>query len=132
MVGKRLLDLQRVMAEHEGWIYDRPETKDKNEESLAFRNNNPGNLRSSPFQIGQRNGFAYFYNEEVGKMAHVWDLYKKCIGETSTGLNGESTLKDLIYKYAPPSENDSERYLQVVEARTGLDRGIKLKELLAS
>lgn len=130
MVGKNLLDVARIISEHEGWKYDRIETGQINEETLAFRNNNPGNLRSSPFMIGQRGGFAYFYNEEVGKFALVWDLYQKCTGNTVTGLNGESTLADLIKVYAPPSENDTENYIRVVEARSGLARTTKLKELL--
>lgn len=132
MVGKKLLDVARVMAEHEGWVYDNLKTGQANEESLAFRQNNPGNLRSSPFAIGQKNGFAYFYSEEIGKFAQIWDLHQKCTGNTVTGLNGESTLADLIKVYAPPSENDTENYIKVVEARTGIPRTTKLKELLKS
>lgn len=130
MLGKRLLAVAEAIKEHEGWIYDDIKTAGKNEESIAMRNNNPGNLRSSPFMIGQRGGFAYFYNEEIGNMALLWDLFQKCNGNTMTNLRPESTLADLIAVYAPPSENDTLQYIKIVESKTGIPRNMKLKELL--
>lgn len=130
MVGRRLLTLARVIGEYEGWAPDNLGTKDLNEETIAFRFNNPGNLRSSPFAIGEKNGFAYFYSEEVGFMALVWDLFKKCTGETRTGLKPQSTLQDLMNVYAPQSENNTEAYITHIENRTGLSRMMTLQELL--
>lgn len=130
MIGKNLISLAEAISQHEGWIFDNPETPTMNEESLAFKNNNPGNLRTSPFAIGKRGGFAFFYNEVVGLMALYWDLFQKCTGNTVTGLNGQKTLEDLINVYAPPSENDTERYLCYIESKTGFKRSTKLVELL--
>jgi hypothetical protein len=131
MVGKKLISLALAIKEHEGWGPDDLATLDKNEETPSFRNNNPGNLTASPFAIGNHGRFAYFYSEEVGYFALLWDLYKKCVGETSTGLSGQSTLEQLMNKYAPPVENDTGAYIAYIEARTGLSRKMKLVELLA-
>lgn len=130
MVGQRLLNLAWGIAQYEGWAPNNLNTANVNEETIAFRHNNPGNLRSSPFMIGQQNGFAYFYNEEVGKMALIWDLFQKCQGKTVTGLKPTSTLADLIKVYAPENENNTEAYIQYIEARTGFKRTMKLQELL--
>lgn len=130
MVGKRLLDFARIIAEYEGWQPDDLKTLGKNEETVAFRFNNPGNLRTSPFAIGEKNGFAYFYNEDVGFYALVWDLYQKCTGNTKTGLKPSSTIADLMNVYAPSHENNTEAYITHLENRTGLSRTMQLKDLL--
>lgn len=131
MIGRRLITLANAIKAHEGWAPDDLTTLDKNEETPSFRNNNPGNLTGSPFAIGYRGRFAYFYNEEIGFMALLWDLFQKCRGNTSTGLNGSSTLEELILVYAPPCENITEAYIKDIEHRTGMSRKIKLVELLA-
>lgn len=130
MIGKRLLSLATAISNHEGWGPDDLATLDKNEETPSLRNNNPGNLTRSPFAIGNRGRFAYFYNEQVGFFALLWDLFQKCTGNTSTGLSGESTLEDLIKVYAPPSENNTEAYIKDIEETTHLNRKIKLVELV--
>lgn len=130
MIGKNLLTLAWAIAQYEGWSPDNLKTAEINEETIAFRYNNPGNLRSSPFMVGVKNGFAYFYNEEVGKMALIWDLFQKCQGKTVTGLKPSSTIADLIKVYAPPSENNTEVYIQYIETRTGFKRTMRLQELL--
>lgn len=87
-------------------------------------------MRASPFALGTRDGFAYFVDDNVGFFALVWDLWKKCRGETSTGLNGDSTLGDLISVYAPPKENDTQAYKKAVWLKTGFDEGKPLKEFV--
>lgn len=131
MIGKNLISLAKAMAEHEGWTPDDLNTPNQNEETLAVRNNNPGNLTYSPFAIGKKGRFAYFYNEEVGFMALLWDLFQKCSGRSSTRLHGNSTLEELIKVYAPPIENNTENYLKYIEMRTGFKRQMRLVELLA-
>lgn len=81
---------------------------------LAYVNNNPGNLR----YVGQagakqgEGGFAKFPTPAEGFQA-----LKDQIGlDASRGL----TLRQFVYKYAPPSENDSEQYLQQMMAATGV------------
>lgn len=79
--------------------------------SLAQRQNNPGNLR----YVGQAgavrgsNGFAKFPNPNAGFAA----LQNQIKLDASRGLS----LGQFIYKYAPPSQNNSAAYLGSV-ART--------------
>src|SRR6516164_5982560 len=75
--------------------------------TIANRNNNPGNLRYSPLQIGQEdtvNGkFATFASAQDG-----WAALQSYIeGRANTGVS----LRDFTYTYAPPSENDTSNYL---------------------
>jgi len=121
--------LMYAMAEHEGWEAPSPDKASTG--TIAFRQNNPGNLRSSPFMLHVKNGFAVFESDMIGFAAFQYDLTQKAKGNTSTGLNGESTLRDLIYKWAPPSDNNAtENYLQSVMKMTGFTDTMKLKELL--
>lgn len=80
---------------------------------LGLRQNNPGNLRRWA-GAGVRNGFAAFGTPEEGlsAMAQQLLLYSR------RGLN---TIKDIITKYAPPSENDTAGYIGAVSKRMGVD-----------
>jgi hypothetical protein len=118
-----------AMAEHEGWLHRGMVAG--NEGSLSYRNHNPLNLRRSPFAVGMANNFAVFKTDMDGFAAAVWDIRQKAIGNTSTGLNGESTLRDLIHVWAPPSDgNDPAAYLQDVCFKSGLLETVKLKDLI--
>jgi hypothetical protein len=121
--------LALAIAEMEGWC---PAcSKEKPEGSLTWRHHNPGALRSSPFQVGVKNGFAVFKSDLDGWYALIWDLTQKAKGNTRTGLSPESTLRDLIYVWAPKSDrNDPERYLTFICLKTGFKPEMKLKELL--
>lgn len=120
--------LMLAMAEFEGW--DAPGPNEADHVSRSYRNHNPGNLRSSPFQSHQKDGFAVFSNDSVGWMAFHYDLMQKAKGNTVTDLNGESTIAELIRVWAPPSDNnDTENYIDFVERKSTLDRDTKLKEL---
>lgn len=85
--------------------------------SRAWRNNNPGNLRYTDFSkrngaIGiDSGGFAIFPSREIGEAAQI-NLLKSNYNKL--------TLKQMIYKYAPPSENNTEQYLAQVVMRTGI------------
>lgn len=92
--------------------------------SRSWRNNNPGNLRPSSItekfnQIGKEKTssesayFAIFENVEYGKKAHKYLL---------TNVYGTSSINDMLYKYAPPSENDTEAYVKFICNRTGLSK----------
>jgi hypothetical protein len=74
--------------------------------SLAYRNNNPGNLESS---IGTKLKFS---TKLEGFEYLVKDI----------AANAGSTLSHFIYKYAPPSENDSALYLELVSKLTGIGK----------
>lgn len=118
------------MAEHEGWAPDKhPAAKDGGP-SVAYRNHNPGNLRSSIFALGVRDGFAFFYNDATGMFAMRYDLMCKCQGKTRTTLNPDSILADLIKVYSASEGEALDRYIQFVVAKTGLSADTKLGDLI--
>jgi hypothetical protein len=120
--------LMLAIAEHEGW--DPPGPKTPPGGSRSYRNHNPGNLRTSPFSYATVDGFAAFRSDFVGFMALHWDLMQKARGNTVTGLNGQSTVRDLIYTWAPPSDNnDTESYLHAVIKKTGFQEITTLTEI---
>jgi len=102
--------------------------------SRAWRNNNPGNLRSSPFatgsDIGVRGTYCVFNHYFVGFFALLYDLHSKVKGKTNTGLSPYSQLHELVRVYAPPIENDPEAYLKFVSDKTGIPATTRLKDLL--
>jgi len=122
-------NLALAIAEREGWNPLLSQNCPLG--SLTYRNHNPGALRSSPFQSGTVGGFSYFKTDFAGWNALIWDLTQKAKGNTVTGLTGESSLRDLIFKWAPASDgNAPELYLSFVCLKTGFAPTMKLKELL--
>jgi hypothetical protein len=100
----------------------------------AWRHNNPGNLRptgwtqSQPGYIGVGDAgvsgkFAVFNTLEAGRKAKEALLFG---GRTVyAGLN----LRDALYKYAPPQDNNNtSRYLDAVMRATGLPETALLKD----
>lgn len=130
MINANITRLAWAIGQVEGWDPLKGGGPSGADPTLASRNHNPGNLRSSPFQVGTGNGFAIFYNDATGWFALSWDLWKKARGETRTGLNGENTIEDLIRVYAPSRENDTDAYIIAVEKWSGFFRSTQLKELL--
>ena len=129
ITGKSKVDrLLLAMAEHEGW-YPVGDPRAANG-SRAYRNHNPGNLRQSPYQVGTDGGFAVFQNDFMGFFALYWDIYQKAQGKTRTELNGQSTIRDLLYVWAPPSDgNDTEAYVKRVETLSGIPANTTLAEI---
>ena len=96
-------------------------TKVKVGGSLAWRANNPGNLREAPTKIatvpGGVGNFAVFATLEDGRAA-----------QRSLYLTKYGTMKvsDAINKLTPPSENDTIEYLaKLKKAGVGLDKDVK-------
>ena len=84
--------------------------------NLPTRNNNPGNIRKTEVtyygETTNSSGFESFAAPEWGYAA-MFDLLDRLY----TGL----TLEEAIYKWAPPVENDSARYVRFVARETGLN-----------
>lgn len=131
MIGKNIEKLAHAIAEYEGWSAGSWSDGDAKSPTVSYRNHNPGNLRFSVFQAGERDGFAVFHSDFVGFFALMYDLWIKASGKSSTGLKPESTLAEFVNTYAPPSENDSAAYLQFITLRTGFSADMMLKDLLA-
>ncbi len=86
--------------------------------SRSWRNNNPGNIRKGDFArnagaIGDDGAFAIFADHAAG--------FAALIALLKSASYASRTLREAIFRYAPPSENDSERYLRFVTGRTGID-----------
>jgi hypothetical protein len=119
---RTLRDLAEAMAAFEGW---------NNRMSRARRNNNPGNLKWSPYAIGyDEDGFCKFATEQEGWDAFIWDLKQKQLGNTRTGLSGESTLKDLIWTWTADPEEIKQTYLSFVCSKLNVSAWTKLKEFV--
>lgn len=83
---------------HEGWAVGQ----------AAYTNLNPGNLKFI-HQTGATqspNGFAVFNSFYAGKQAQLNDLKAK--------LTKYNTIHDIISVYAPPSDNDTQAYINAV------------------
>ena len=96
--------------------------------SRSWRDCNPGNIRKGDFSInagaiGDDGSFAVFPDEHTGTAAIIALL------KTSKYIN--LTLRDAVFRYAPPEENKSEEYAAALSARTGIDLGTPLSTLKA-
>jgi hypothetical protein len=97
--------------------------------SRAWRNNNPGNIRYTEFSrqhgaIGTAGGFAVFPDYQAGRNALSLLLRNAKYIHLS--------ISAAISRYAPPKENDTERYLALMARMTGLDIQRRLVDLNAS
>jgi hypothetical protein len=96
------------------------ETEVKVGGSLAWRANNPGNLRDASTKIGTVSGavgkFAVFATMEDGRTAQK-NLY--------VNRYGSMTVSDAINKLTPPTENDTTKYLaDLKSAGVDLDKDV--------
>lgn len=90
---------------------------------LGLRNNNPGNIRPGEAwqgMTGTNGGFVVFQDITWGTRALATDLANKI---TNDGL---TTITAIINVYAPPSENDTQAYINAVSADTGIDANAQL------
>lgn len=92
----------------------------------TWRNNNPGNIRSSRFTrhqgaIGAAGGFAVFPSAATGQAAVVALL--------QTPKYSPLSIADAIARYAPPVENDTQGYQRLIRRLTGLDIERRLSDL---
>lgn len=95
--------------------------------TIAWRFNNPGNLRPGPkytLHIGQgktvSGPFLIFPSPEAGRAEKKGLLLRKYRGES---------INRMLHIYAPPKENDTERYIQTVCEKTGFSRDQIIGEL---
>lgn len=90
--------------------------------SLAWRANNPGNLRNASSKIATVQGavgtFAVFATMTAGRAAQR-ELY--------LGKYGASSVQDAVEHLTPPSENNTVKYLKDLEAA-----GVRLDQTVSS
>lgn len=89
----------------------------------GIRNNNPGNLKITPVEwkgkipVSENTDgiFEQFEN-------FIWGLRAMMLDIRNDIFEGKDNLEKLIYEYAPPSENDTEKYIEDVELWSGISR----------
>jgi len=89
--------------------------------SVAWRNNNPGNLRSGDSSIGTNNGFAVFPDLASGNSALNSLL--------QTPVYQALSVNAAIARYAPASENDTSSYQTTVANSLGVSGTTPLSSL---
>jgi hypothetical protein len=92
-----------------------------------WRNNNPGNVEFGSFArnhgaIGSDGRFAIFPDPATGNAALRFLLQN---------TYGSSTIAQMMQRYAPPSETNTENYVEFIENRTGLSRSDVAGQLTA-
>lgn len=94
--------------------------------SLPFglQHNNPGNMRPTGDHwlgmAGEVEGFLAFVDMKSGYRA----LLKNCINAIAGGYN---TIEKFVTHYAPPSENDTNAYIDYVSKTMGLGPQVRLR-----
>lgn len=96
--------------------------------TLAWRENNPGNLSCGSFAysngaIGCNGRWAIFPDYDTGNQA---------MQNLLTQNYGNSTISQMLYHYAPPSENDTGAYLRYITAGAGVPASTRINSLSAS
>ena len=94
--------------------------------SMNWRTHNPGSIRSYPFarkmgSIGEYNGFAIFPDYTTGKNALAALL--------KSPKYASKSLKVMLNRFAPPSENNTFHYQELLEKITGIDINTKISDL---
>lgn len=95
--------------------------------TISWRNNNPGNMRMSAFSkaqgaIGEAGGFAVFPSQEAGEKAREKLLFE-------AGAYKDKTIAEAMMRYAPPSENDTQDYINSLVKATGASANTPLADL---
>lgn len=93
--------------------------------SLPERNNNPGDLRSAPWL--QHTVIAHGFWRANSKAEGMAGLYHQLALDISRGW----TLTELIYKWAPPSDNNkTDKYISDVAKMVEIRPDVKLWDYL--
>jgi hypothetical protein len=122
-LGATVDDLAQSIARMEGFLVPG---------SIAQVNNNPGNLRSGPGQIGTSNGFAVFPDVATGYAA----LDSQIDYNVSLGLNLDQFFagEPGVYPgYAPSADsNNPTQYASTVAGMLNIDPTVPLSGVLGS
>ena len=82
-----------------------------------LKQNNPGNIRPGQNYTGEipsTNGFSAFKTMDYGIRAYFMNLHAAIVKHNRT------CIQEYITAYAPPSENDTQRYIDEMCKGTGL------------
>ena len=102
----------------------------------SVRNNNPGNIRNSesnrwigevPSTLRKDKEFEVFTTMEYGARAMIKLLRNYMHGKVFDKVK-YNTLETIIFRWAPPHENDTAAYVREVQSLTGWKAGEKLED----
>lgn len=115
-------DFAAAIQQMEGWFPG----------SVAYRNNNPGNLRAGKGQIGTSNGYAVFPDYQTGLDA----LKNQIQLNISKGLTTQEFFagKSGVYPgYAPAADsNQPNVYANFVAGKLGIDPNVPLTQVVGN
>lgn len=96
----------------------------------GIRNNNPGNIRWSndqwkgliPKDQANDKSFCVFRTPEYGirAMTRILRRYTQYPGIPNVGKPNIDTVREIISRWAPPNENNTEAYIQSVAKNVGV------------
>ncbi len=93
-----------------------------------FASNNPGDLRSAPWIVSPAPTIEGGFWKPVSRAQGIAGMYHQVALDIARG----ATLRTLITKWAPPSENQTEAYIAHVKAWSGItDENQPLQEFLS-
>lgn len=125
----RITEWAKAIQKFEGYYQPGENPKYPNG-SISYRNNNPGNLRWSPFQNGTEGGFSTFRTYEEGFDALEYQLTIAANGKSQV-YTPEMTLLRFFQVYAPSSDNNyPDIYAKFVADSLGININTKIKTLL--
>lgn len=122
MFKSKIFKMAYAITIAEGWYYDR--TQNPNFlGSISYRNHNPGNLRSSVYQVGTENKFAVFENDLTGFYAIVHQLWLYASGNSKVAKPTE-TIEVVMSRYnsLPVNSPDFNNYISIIEKTAGVSR----------
>lgn len=93
--------------------------------SLPQRDNNPGDLRHSPHSFHTAAA-----PDAIGDIDTAQDGWADLERQLHLFAQRGMTLREAIYEFAPPSENDSEQYLNFVCQGLGVPDTISVAQAL--
>jgi len=109
----------------------------------GLRNNNPGNIDYNPRNDWQgqlppdpaiEKRFARFDSPENGirALAKLLINYRGKDGMPGVGLQGIDTVREMIHRWAPSAENNTEAYVKAVSVEAGVipNESIDIRERL--
>lgn len=94
-------------------------------EARGIRNNNPLNIRKGNNWKGERSPQSDLSFEEFTSMAYGLRAAFVLLRNYVTGYGGRSprfdTIEKIVRRWAPPSENATQRYIDTVASYTGIN-----------
>ena len=97
---------------------------------MIIKRNNPGNIRNYTVNHWQGSNWDQIPEGEFLTFDTLVNGYRAMIKDIHSKIaSGFDTIEKIIYRYAPPSENNTEAYIGYVSSTTGINRN---KHLLSS